>query len=159
MKRLMFMLFVVSSVCLMAQAQNRPLGPRQAERVEQFKKIKLMDALKLDEETSIRFFAKYNKHQEAMREINMKREGMIDQLQAMRKAESSDAEMEKVIKDLISMDAKVTEARTKFVEDLKTVLSVKQIVDYMVFERNFLQNIRQLMQELTQERRQGLGPR
>jgi hypothetical protein len=118
-----------------------------------------MDALKLDEESSIRFFAKYNKHQEAMREINMKREGMIDQLQAMRKSGSSDAELEKVIKDLISMDAKVTEARNKFVEELKSVLSVKQIVDYLVFERNFLQNIRQLMQELTQERRQGLGPR
>ena len=159
MKRLMFILVVVSFACLMAQGQNRPLGPRQVERVEQFKKIKLMDALKLDEESSIRFFAKYNKHQEAMREINMKREGMIDQLQAMRKSGSSDAELEKVIKDLISMDAKVTEARNKFVEELKSVLSVKQIVDYLVFERNFLQNIRQLMQELTQERRQGLGPR
>jgi hypothetical protein len=159
MKRLMFLLFVVSSAWLMAQPQDRPLGRRQGERVEQFKKIRLMDALKLDEETSIRFFAKYNKHQETMRDINMKREGMIDQLQALRKSGSSDAELEKVIKELIGMDAKVTEARTKFLDDLKTVLSVKQIVDYLVFERNFLQNIRQLMQEFTQERRQGLGPR
>ena len=119
----------------------------------------MIEALKLDDETAVRFFAKYRKHEEAMKEINDQREGFIDQLQGMRKTSGSDAEIEKVAKQLVGLDARVTDERSRFFEEMKSVLTMGQIADLIVFERNFTRNLRQLMQEMTQERRQGMGQR
>jgi hypothetical protein len=151
-----YLLFiVVFSALVFGQNRQNPGPP--AQRVEQFKKLRLIEALKLDEETSVRFFAKYAKHEEAMRKINVDREAFVNSLEDMRRPGASDAEIDKVVKELIGMDAKVTEERTRFYEDIKGVLSMRQVADLLVFERNFSRNLRQLMQEMTRERRQGQG--
>ena len=136
-------------------AQNRMNQGRPGQRIEQFKKLRLIEALKLDEDTSVRFFAKYNKHEEAVRDINKDRDGLLDQLQGLRKSDATDAEMVKIIDNLVSLDKKLSDERSRFAEDIKNVLSTKQIADLFLFERNFVRNVRQLMQEMTQERRQG----
>lgn len=145
------------TLCLIVpvSAQNRMNQGRPGQRIEQFKKLRLIEALKLDEDTSVRFFAKYNKHEDAMRDINKDRDGLLDQLQGMRKSDATDVEMGKVIDNLISLDKKLSEERSRFADDIKNVLSTKQIADLFLFERSFARNVRQLMQEMTQERRQG----
>lgn len=115
----------------------------------------MIEALKLDEETSVRFFAKYSKHEDVIREINKQRDDLTDQLQEMRKSNSDGAGMEKIFSDLTALDTKQSEERLRFLSDMKTVLSTQQIADFIVFERNFARNLRQLMQEMAQERRQG----
>ncbi len=136
--------------------QGQGPGPGQARRIEQFKKLRLIEALKLDEDTSVRFFAKYNKHEEAMRDINKERETLLDQLQDLRKSEGKDDEMSKIFENLTSLDRKLSDERARFIGDIKTVLSTKQIADLVLFERNFARNVRQLMQEMTQQRGQGM---
>jgi hypothetical protein len=134
-------------------SQEMPLrsGPA-GERLEQFKKVQLLEALKLDEETSVRFLARYQKHQDAIREINQKRNGLIDQLQTMSRSGSNDADVEKTIRDLIATETKVTEARNKFLSDLKEILSMKQIARLIAFERNFYRDIRDIVRDMAKER-------
>ena len=139
----------------LSYAQNRPNQFRGQQRVEQFKKLRMIEALKLDEDTSVRFFAKYNKHEDVMREINKQRDDLIDQLQEVRKSNSDGAGMEKIFTDLGVLDIKQAEERHRFLDDMKTALSTQQIADFVIFERNFARNLRQLMQEMAQERRQG----
>ena len=136
-----------------ARGQDFPMGGPARERVEQFKKIRMMEILKLDEETSIRFFSRYNKHQEGLREIVGKRDVLIDELAVLRKSNSADAEYEKVFNELSEMESKITEERSRFLQDLKSVISTKQIAEYVIFERNFNRQLMQLMREMAQERR------
>jgi hypothetical protein len=135
--------------------QDQPEQFGAAQRVQQFKKLRMIEALKLDDETSTHFFTKYNKHEEIVRDINKQRDGFLDELQGMRKTSASDAEMEKVIAHLSALDAKQLDERTRFATDLKTVLTTSQIADLLLFERNFARNVRQMMQEMARERRQG----
>jgi hypothetical protein len=139
----------------LSNAQDRPDQFRGQQRVEQFKKLRMIEALKLDEETSVRFFAKYNKHEDVLREINKQRDDLIDQLQEGRKSNSDRAGMEKIFTDLTALDTKQAEERQRFLDDMKTVLSTQQIADFVIFERDFARNLRQLMQEMARERRQG----
>ena len=139
------------------RGQDFPMGGPARERVEQFKKIRMMEVLKLDEETSIRFFARYNKHQEGLREIAGKRDGLIDELANLRKSTASDAEYEKVFKELSAMESKITEERSRFLQELKSVVSTKQIAEYVIFERNFNRQLMQLMKEMAQERGRRMG--
>ncbi len=142
-----------------AVGQEMPMRGPAMERVEQFKKIRMMEVLKLDEETSIRFFARYNRFQEGMREITGKRDGFIDQLAALRRSNASDGEYEKVFKELTSVEGKMAEERSKFLQEIKGVVSTKQIAEYIVFERNFNRQLFQLVREMAQERNQRrMGP-
>jgi hypothetical protein len=149
-----FLSVLIGVVVSVALAQEPPMfrGPG-AERVEQFKKIRLMEVLKLDEETSLRFFARYNKHQEELRGIALKRDSLLDQLELYRRRTVSDAEYEKVFKSLVVLGHEAVKVREKFVTELKEVLNAKQIADYLVFERRFYENLRDIMREMQRERR------
>ncbi len=141
---------------LWTQEEHQRLGPERlgpgAERIEQFKKIRLMDALKLDEETSIRFFARYNKHVATLRDIGKNRNESIDRLQKLIDSDAGSDDLNKVINAITALDGRLVEERLKFLTDLKDVLTVKQIGSYIVFERNFNQNLRDLMREVARDR-------
>jgi hypothetical protein len=149
------MIAILVMVTCPVHAQEGPGQFRGGQRVEQFKKLRMIEALKLDEETSVRFFAKYTKHEDNLRDINKQRNDLLDRLQGLRDSNGSDEQMEKVIADLTSLDGKQADERARFLEDIKTVLTTKQVADLFLFDRNFARNIRQLMQEMARGRREG----
>jgi len=145
--------FALLLLPLSLQAQDEPpvRGPAR-ERLEQWRKVRIMEALKMDEETSIRFFSRYNKHLQAMREINQERNAMVDQLQAMGRSGATDAEFQKIIERLMKTEDQSMKAREAFLDEVKPILTPKQIGAYIVFERNFKRNVGEVIKELTQER-------
>lgn len=119
LRKTCLLMFGFAAVAMLAVAQENqaPAPGRALERVEQFKKIRLMEVLNLDEESSIKFFARYNKHQE-----------------------------------LLSLENKATEAKAKYIDELKQVLSSKQLAEYLVFETRFQQNLRDLVRDMLRNR-------
>ncbi len=138
-------------VLLSAQDQGMRRGPG-SERIEQFKKVRLMETLKMDEATSIRFFTRYDKYVESLHAIQKDHNALIDQLQNQMKTDASTSELEQTIKDIQMNEEKIAESRSKFLEELKDVISVKQIAAYVVFERNFNRNLREIMQDMAKGR-------
>lgn len=155
MRILVVLVLAVISVCSVSFSQPGPGRMRAAERVEQFKHLRMIEALKLDDETSVRFFTKYNRHEEIVRDINKQRNGLLDELQGMRESGAKDADLEKILNELLALDTKHAEERGRFADDLKSVLTTGQIADLLLFERNFTRNVRTMMQEMVRERRQG----
>lgn len=139
--------------CAVAQDQPAMMRGPAAERIEQFKKVQLMEKLQMDEETSIRFFARYNSHQEELRELNRKRNELIDELQVLRRRNAGDADYRKVLDELRGLADPAVEIRQKYFDDLAAILTPKQMAEYMIFERNFLQNLREIMRQMQRERR------
>lgn len=143
----------------LAMAQDEPPFRRGAalERVEQFKKIRMMEVLKLDEQTSIRFFARYNKHQETLRELRVKQAGVLGQLQDLRRSNAGDKEYDKVIRELRALEDEMNDAKGKYLDELSEVLTKQQLAEYIVFEWRFQQNLRELLRGAQQGR--GMPPR
>lgn len=135
-----------------AQDEQLPLQGKAVERVEQYKKIRMMEVLGLDEQTSIKFFARYNKNQEFMRDLRQKQIQTVQRIQALRKAKASDAEYGRVIEDLRALEDQVNEAKSKYIDRLKEVLSNKQLAEYLVFELRFQQNLRDLVRDVQRNR-------
>ena len=146
-------LILILGVGIEARTQDQlPTRRPAAERIAQYKKLHLIEAVQMNEETSVRFFTRYNKHEEDTRAIGKERNALIDQLQKMNKSNSNDEEIEKIIKDIGMSEEKVLEERTKFIEGLRDILTLKQISEYIVFERNFNKNLRELMKDVAKER-------
>ena len=148
---LLFILILLVCSNLLAQDQPPMRGPA-AERIEQFKKVRLMESLKMDEETSIRFFARYNKYTEALREVKKDHNALIDKLQKLANSNANNADIEQAIKDIGMIEEKIAETRSKFLVELKEVISIKQIAEYVIFERNFNRNLREIMRDIAKER-------
>ena len=153
---LTFAVFLLAALHSIAPAQGGPpfqRGPA-LERLEQFKKIRMMEVLKLDEPTSIRFFARYNKHQEFLRDLRLKQGDVLERLQTLRKSNASDAEYDKVIRELRTLEEQVDEAKSKYLDELSEVLTKRQLAEYMVFEWRFQQNLRDLLHDVQQRNRE-----
>jgi hypothetical protein len=150
-------LFAAFSMRGLAQ-ENPPQGQGRAlERVEQFKKIRLMEVLNLDEQNSIKFFARYNKYQELLRDLRKKQAQALARIQALRKSNAADAEYGKMVDELLTLESQINEAKSKYVEELKPVLTSKQLVEYLVFEARFQQNLRELAREFPRSRQDPLN--
>jgi hypothetical protein len=68
------------------------------------------------------------------------------------KSNSDDAALENVIKDIGMSEEKVLEERTKFIKELRDILSLKQMSQFIIFERNFNKNLRELMRDVARDR-------
>lgn len=132
------------------QGQRQPL-----ERLESFKKIRMMEALHLDETTSIKFFARYDKHEEQMRAIDAERNSLVEQLDSLSRNDASDEAYNAVFDQLAATDKKFARERVDFLASLKEVLTNKQVAQYIVFERNFIRDLRRIVREVQLDRMKG----
>ena len=144
-------------LCAQGVAQRRGQAPDQArrpaaERIEQFKKLRLMEILGLDEQTSIRFFARYNKHQETMRDVRQKQMEVFQQIQSLRRSQAPDADYQRVLSELRGLEQRSNETKLKYMDELSEILTKKQVAEYIVFEIRFQQNLREILRDMQQER-------
>jgi hypothetical protein len=156
LKRLILICIGLAFWCATTAAQDTetPVQGKAAERVDQFKKIRMMEVLGMDEQTSIRFFARYNKNLEVMKELRQKQLKALAQIQTMRKSKAADSEYAKVVSELRSLEGQVNQTKSQYIDDLKDVLTSKQLAEYLVFELRFQQNLRELVREAQQKNRQ-----
>jgi hypothetical protein len=149
----MLALLSVAFTLLALSQDSPPMGPGRAlERVEQFKKIRLMEVLNLDEENSIKFFARYNKHQELLRDLRKKQVAALAQVQTLRKSKAPDGDYTKTVEELLALESQISDAKAGYVDELKQVLTNKQLAEYLVFEVRFQQNLRELVRDLPRNR-------
>jgi Spy/CpxP family protein refolding chaperone len=128
-------------------------------RVEQFKKIRLMEVLKLDEDESIRFFNRYDKFEEEMRGLERERNKIIDDVDSLVKQDGKDAAYQKDFDELIALGQKVADTRTHFYNEVRGILTPQQVAKLIVFERDFGRELREIIQDVQRERRRGPGSR
>jgi len=129
------------------------------ERLQQLKKLRLMEVLGLAEEESVRFFTRYNKFENELRDLESQRNGVIDDLEAALKRGEKPEVYQKGFDQLEALGKKVGDARLQFYEDARKLLTAEQVAKLIVFERNFNRDLREMIQDVQRERRRGMMPR
>jgi len=147
---MMFVLCITFPTSIVAQPLKLKEDGRR-ERIEQLKKLKLIEALNLDEEQAVRFFAKYHKYEQLLLELNKKRNDIIDDIQASLRGGST-AEPDKLIAEVIDTERQIYETKKNFLEEVRDVLSPKQIGQLIVFERRFRQELQRIVEDVWRER-------
>jgi len=78
-----FILSIGVSISVFGQGSGREGGwnsPPGTERLERFRKMRLEEALKLNEDDSVRFFAKQTAHEDKARELMKSRNDIVDDM-------------------------------------------------------------------------------
>jgi len=158
MKKIFILLITFFFIISLAEAQqrerpNRDLKPLQ--KLEQWEKVKLIEALNLNEDTAVRFFARRNDHQKRMKEILDQRDGVIQDIAEGIKsgANTSDATYKDQVNKLLMLENNITKERENFLNSLSDLLTPQQVASLVVFESRFKREIR----ETLMGRRRGPG--
>lgn len=138
-----------------ATAQRRrmppPEGPRSMmpERVDKFRKMRMIEMLKLEEEDAVRFFAKQSAHEDVMGGLMKSRNEALDDLEELIKDEKGEnKEAQALAENVLDADQKIFGERQRFQAEIRKLLTAEQFGKFLIFERNFGRQIRDAMQEM-----------
>lgn len=150
MKRLLLLVLVVSSLSF--TQLREPMQRRPIEQLESLKKVRMLEAVKLDEQTGVKLINRYSKNRETIWELELERRKIMDKLAEQLQANASDADLQKIFDELVAVEKKITDVRLNYLNELKEILTPKQMAEYLVFERNFAKEIRNAARGIRRER-------
>lgn len=117
------------------------------ERMAQLEKIKLIEVMNMDEETTLRFFSRRSEFLKQHDEMRENIDGKIDQLETTLKSARmvTDSELQTMISEILELHMAFESKRAEFVRSLNDILSTDQIARYVVFEKRFKDELRRLL--------------
>jgi hypothetical protein len=130
-------------------------GP--GEKMKDLEKLKLIEALDMDEETTLKFFSRRNAHMDKMEELRKKEDELIEKLNdsAQSTDNPDDPQLKKMIDDTFKIRDEIDEERKTFINSLTDILTYKQVAKLIAFEPRFRDEIRKILLE---KRRPGPPP-
>ncbi len=154
-KHLLTFAMIVMALQLQAQPEP-PMGGPGRERIERFRKMRLIELLDLKEEQSVRFIARFNEFENNRRDLNKQRDEILDKIERLVRNNADEKEIEKVFPEVEAIGRKIGEERLKFFNSLGDLLSVQQRAKLLLFERRFETELRDAVRQRMKERR-GFG--
>ena len=157
MKKVIVVLLAIFSIGV-SQAQPPggppPLGGRSMERIERFKKMRLVEMLDLKEDQSVRFFVRLNEFEITRRELNRQKDETLDKIERLIRNKADQKEYEKIFDEVEMSNRKIGDEKLKFFNSLTDLLTIEQRAKLILFERRFENELREAVKE-AQERRRG----
>ena len=134
-------LLLVGGLTLPLHAQDPPPQGmdegRPMQKIQQFKKMKLLERLNLDEATADKFLVKYDKWERQLMDLNHQRSILIQELRLDLEKKSGDGELNAKLDSLVDMTSKVEDTRHQMYADIRSILTAKQAAIFALFEANF----------------------
>jgi len=150
------LLFLALAVAVLIQPLTaQPFQPddrKPFERIEHFKKVRLIEILDMKEEQSVRFFARLNEHENTRRDITKEKMDVLDKIDRLTRNHADPKEFEKLFPDVSSLNAQLLQEDEKFFNNLSDILSAEQRGKFLLFERHFERELREAMRDVQRKR-------
>ena len=148
MKNIYFLLIIFVSLTYASYSQqDRGNLIKQRNKIHQLEKLKLIDALDMDENTSIKFFARRNEMQNEIESLQDKSDDLISKLDKTLNSDNknNESEQRQIINEILSTREKIETVKKQFINSLSDILSTEKIAKYLVFEQKFREEIRKII--------------
>jgi hypothetical protein len=116
-------------------------------KFEELENIKLIETLKMDEETTLRFFSRKTEHKSQQDEIQEQIRTSIDNLDVILKSGRAvtTEELKSKINEINNLQMQFEKNRVDFINSLSDILSYEQIAELIIFEKRFRNEVRKLL--------------
>jgi hypothetical protein len=126
--------------------------PLAMERIEQLKKVRMIEALDLTEDQSVRFFARLNEHNKSKEELHRERMTALDKLERLIRNEAGNDEYRQTFSDIAAIDQETRDLDTAFFDGLADILSEEQRGKLLLFERQFHRELQDALRAVQRKR-------
>lgn len=130
--------------------QNRP----KPERLEKFRKMRLIEVLQLNEEDAVRYFAKQSGHETTQRDLLKQRNEIVDAVGELVREKGDTKQLQLQTDKILEIDGKIFSERRRYQDEMKQFLTPVQFARFLVFERNFGRQIKDAIEEMHEEQHQ-----
>ena len=135
---------------------NPPDMPAKAmERISSLKKVKLLEVLNLNEADADKFLVKYNSYEKDIQDKMKSLETKSRELHQALNSKSKD--LEKITSEYISLKTDLDNTVNKKLIDMKNYLTPEQYAKYLLFERNFQNELRKSVMRQVNKNQQKKG--
>jgi len=111
--------------------------PLAVERIEQLRKVRMIEALDLSEHQAVRFFARLNELDKAKEDLHERRTAALDKLERMVRNEAGSDELRNTFPEVTAIDKEIQGLDAEFFDGLPDILSEEQRAKLVLFERQF----------------------
>jgi septal ring factor EnvC (AmiA/AmiB activator) len=151
--------FLILTSCGYSQPQGERMpGMMGPNRIEKYKKMRLLELLNLPEEAAVRFNAKYNLHEDKLREMRKLQEELEDRLEEIVNKNSEInknlKEIQKTLDELDNSRSMMVSEDERFMKEMRNFLDAEQVSKFYIFQRKFERDLRDAIKEMRRE-----GPR
>ena len=144
------------------QAQPMRMGrdepPQAMERVERWRKMRLIEVLELKEEQSVRFLPRMNEHERRMIDLRKEKDNALDKIDRLVRNRADEKEIEGVFPEFFAVSGRMDAERQNFFNSVGDILTVEQRAKFLLFERHFERELREAMREVSRRRHPPEGP-
>ena len=113
------------------------------DKIEKIKLEKLIKKLDLDDKTAEIFTEKHKNFVSVIKDLNKKR---VSAYKLMLENLETGNGLDTLVDQVLDYESQIAKERDDFAEDLKTVLTPKQIATMIVFERKFNTELKKILQ-------------
>ncbi len=147
--KMILVVLIVMSLTLYSQSDDKKKSTRHSKKYEQLEKIKLLEILNLDEESSIKFFVRRNQSREKIHQLINDLNTVYSELETLLETEkeSKSKYYDLLIEKALSIDKKIIEEKYYSLKSLSDILTKEQIAKVILFDRNFKKDVRNLLLE------------
>ncbi len=137
-------LFLMLPVVL--KAQNDMPGGMQGRmgRLMQLEQMKLIDLLNMDEETSIKFFARKREYMQKQKKLLDQKKEYINELRNAIKEKNSSL-CDSLLNKIFEVERENQKNRENFVHSLSDILTKEQIAKVIIFEAKFKDELKKFL--------------
>ncbi|MCW8849262.1 MAG: hypothetical protein OQJ81_04720 [Melioribacteraceae bacterium] len=146
-KLTIFIIVLLSSSFVFSQSKHSDREKSFSKRFEELEKIKLIETLNLKEDIVVKFFARRNKLKNEIAELHDEKEKAIGRLEELIENNNSEMDYAPLLKRISENETKLFEIKRKFISSLSDLLTQEQIAKFVVFERNFRKDVKNLLIE------------
>lgn len=114
-------------------------------KINQLKKIKLIDILRLDENNVDRFFARYGEQERKVEEQRFQLKNSINQLEQAIQNNVGEKETQQLIQNIHNKDIALVNATIEKQKALKSLLDDQQYAKLIVFEYQFMTKLQKAL--------------
>jgi len=139
-------LIIVSSMQTFSQMHDKP-PHHMRDKLNQLEKIKLIEVLEMNEETTLRFFSRRSELQTKIDKLTERADKIITQMEIIFKAGKvyTEAELKSLIEEANTINTEIVQTRSDFINSLDDILTTEQIAKLIVFERRFKNELKRAM--------------
>ena len=136
---------VIFAVFFIVQPMRGQNDTPVLDKMKSFKKIILIDKLKMNEEQATRFFARYQQYEEYIKEAQKELEKALMQLDELQK--SGKQEYGKAIQHVFDKDLAMRKTIVDKMKAMKGILSEQQYAQYILIEHRLLDNLQKMVKQ------------
>jgi hypothetical protein len=147
MKKLIIIIISILLTSGISYSQGREHHKEIREKIEQLEKIKLIETLTMDEQTTLKFFARRTEFRDKLRDLTNKEDDLLDKMDSIIKS-SKDKDNSKcrgMIDQYYEFEQKIFDAKKSFINSLPDILSEEQIAKLLVFQKKFREEVRDIL--------------